>query len=915
MGQSFQQGMQQLQNMQQMQQQMQPAPMQGQQQPQQMQMGGMANNMMGQNVPPNPQFQMNMQQQQQQQAQMQAQQGGIPKAHGQQALSPEDRMQVQNLVKQMMSQTPETQKIQMRQQLLAKTDPVQAERWKVAGIDPLGPYFQNQATRVVTQQKMKAQQMAGAQQGGQAMPMGMQRPQGAIPMQPQRSGNPNPMMAQPQQGQQQGMPGNPDFNFLDPQQNQNSQDANQLAMQPSLSQQGNTTPQNMAGLPVQSVTPNQQRMMNPQMRQQFNAQQQAALQVAAQERARKAQMAALQGQAGGMGPMPPNQSPAMNTLNAPLAGTPQQNAGAPGNAMGQAPSQFGQPIDARLGMAQRPGMNGQIALPENIPPDMRQKLQTLAPDKLNEVLAKWNHSNQQRQMLVQQNQQNGLAGGMPGGGQMMQNPGGAHPQPGIQGMANPMNQFMQQGGPPMQRPTPQMVAGMTPQQQAILRQQLQQRQAQQQQQMQNGGAPQSSMAEISQLNIDGVDFPQTVYTFIPRQLVPNGVAKWGPLKQWILAHGALAGIPVEATMEKLLALQKNQMAGIIRNRQVQAQNAANMQRQAQGLPPMPQQPGQQGPQPMNPAMMAQLAQLQAQAPPIGPNDIETARQHASGRWASLTDDQIRGYLLQQQRRQNMALLQRQQQQQQMQMQAQAQGQPFNPQMMQNMGQMPGQNMPNGMQRPIGPPQQQGQPMPPQGMKRPQPNQQAPPAAKQQPQQAQMEAAKQTPQQRAAKPNQPASSPAQPPNSKKRGSSDDVVEVPNPNGQVNRPQMQPGQPPFPVYPPEVIAKMAPEQRQKYMQAMAAWKQRQQINRLASLGPQPTQQDIQAFQKIRADEHSKFKPAAPVNMSPEEKNQILNALRSFAPRIQQILQVAVKWFMMTKDEARLRALFRAVSQCLY
>ena len=343
---------------------------------------------------------MNMQQQQQQ-VQMQPQQGGQPRPHA--PLTQTEQQLCLQLAKQMMAQTSEQEKQNLRARAQASMTPEQWDRSQASHVDPVQQYFQTQAIKRLRMQR--AAQMA-QRQSGQGMSMGMNRQPGAIPMQQQRSGNPNPMVPQPQQGQQLGIPGNPDFPFLDQQQqNQNPQDGNQLGMQSSLSQQGNTTPQNMAGLPAQSVTPNQQRIgQNPQMirQQQFNAQQQAQVQAQAQEKVRRAQMAALQGQPGGLGGMPPSQSPAMNTLNAPLAGTPQQNVGGQGPAVSQpGPSQFGQPIDPRFAGMTRPGVNGQMPFPNGMSAEQRQKFSQLPPDKLNEMLTKWH---QQRAMQDQANE-------------------------------------------------------------------------------------------------------------------------------------------------------------------------------------------------------------------------------------------------------------------------------------------------------------------------------------------------------------------------------------------------------------------------------------------------------------------------------------------------------------------------------
>ncbi len=635
-------------------------------------------------------------------------------------------------------------------------------------------------------------------------------------------------------------------------------DGNRLAMQVNLSQQGNTTPQSMPGMPAQAVTP-----QNLRQQQQFSNPQVAANQAQqqAQAHARK-QMAALHGQPGGMGTMPPTQqSPAMNTLNAPLA----QNA-AP-------PPQFGQPIDPRFNP--RNGMNGgqvNVTLPPNMSAEQRANLANLPPDELQEVIAKWNQRTRQQ-------------AGMPTPMSNGQPPAQNNPMP--QGA---MGQMFLPNGQPIQRPTPQMMAGMTPQQQMMFRQQ------QMAQQQGRGDMP----PQLSQL--DGMDFPSQAYTIVPQQLLPADLKKWGPLKQWVMANGHNNGLNVPNVLEQIKSLQRYHLGNLLRNRMSQQAKIGGMV-----------QPGLQPPgQPMDNQVSGPQGQMLFPQQPmqITTEDIQKARTHTSGRWADRSDDEIRQVIQQQKlaHQRQVALMQAQQSQQLLQNQMNANAQ---------MGRLPqtgGQNMPpKQMQRPMGgpPPSQPGFSV---GVNtgRPPPGQKAPPTPKQQAR-AQPDA-KQLALARASKAGQPGSSPAQAnKNNLKRASSDDVVEVPNPNPHVTRPNMQQLNPQQrqsqqqlqrpPILTPQQIEALPAEKKQAYFQMVQKWKYAQ----AAQQGFTPELQ--QQLQAIRQDEMSRFKPFPELSLGPAERQAMLGKLKASGAQIMNVFKVAPRWFAMFKDEIRFRALLRA------
>ena len=914
--------------------QMQASPLPQQQpQPQQGTMG-MANNMQPQNMSQaQPQFQIPMQQQQSQQSQQQPQPGMGNRPQGAQALTPAEQSMVLEMTNRYMAAASEEDKNNIRMNMQGRMDPATLLRYQSQGIDPLLLYYRNQVVSRLRQEKLRQQQLAN-QQSGQGM--AANRPQSAVPMQQQRSGNPNAVGGQTQESQQQVI-GGADFGFLggvDPQhQNANLvQEAGQIGIQQNA-QQGNTTPQPITGLPGQGVTPNNQRVaQNPNVRaqQQFNAQQaqqerinQAAnvqAQVQLQARA-KAQQMGLHGQPGGMGPMPPAQSPAMNTLNAPLVRAPQQNPGADNQQLNQSgQAHFGQPIDPRFAAAmnQRAGGNGQntgIMFPANMTQEQRQKLSALPADKLNEVIGKWN------ERVVPPGQQGRPMGPMPGNGQMVR-PNQGMPQAGMkqQNVANQMGAQFLPNGQQVQRPNQQMMAAMNPQQQMLMQQQMANRMSQQQAQGRN--VPQTPMGDMAAINqIDHMEFPAPAVQNIPRQ-VPPEVKRWGQLKTWVAQN--FGNMP--QLLEQVKQVQRMHYQGLVRARMTQQQQ--RLQQQAgRNMNQVGGQPQMQGG--VNPAMGApvaqmgqpqqqqnhQMAQNMASAAAVSMEDIQKARAHPSGRLAGMSDDQIRETLVKNQ------LLNRQRQLAQIQQQQQQMHQGLMPQATGQAGPMATAQRPVGAQQPQ---TQQGQAAQGQKMARPQPGQ--PAAQPTRPPQAQPSADVKQPtpaQARAAKAKQPASSPAQPQQGKslKRASSDDVVEVPNPNAQQAARQAQqqqanqqqkPGQPQPPRFnlTAEQVASLTPDQRKQYIQSMQRFQQSK-----PQVGPLPTPEDMTLFHSIRQEEISKFKAPEDLPMDQNTRQAVANKLVNTAPKLSNVSKVAPRWFTITHDENRLRTFFRTVSFCLY
>jgi hypothetical protein len=117
---------------------------------------------------------------------------------------------------------------------------------------------------------------------------------------------------------------------------------------------------------------------------------------------------------------------------------------------------------------------------------------------------------------------------------------------------------------------------------------------------------------------------------------------------------------------------------------------------------------------------------------------------------------------------------------------------------------------------------------------------------------------------------------------KRASSDDVVEISNPNGK--QPSQQGRQPLNQAQ----VAALEPEARKKYEIGL----------------------NMERFRQIASEEMS-AKPAADIDMDQEAKVNVLNALRGIIPPLQNMGRAVLKWYQVIRDETRLRLFFRLVS----
>lgn len=853
--------------------QMQASPLPGQQP--QMHMG-MGNDGLPPNMTPNQQqFQIPMQQPQQPQPQP----NGPP-------LTPQDNAIVNELAQRLMNGATQEQKNELRNRLNQSMDPQILQGYVSRGQDPLVIYFRNQALNRYREQKKsrmlqqaQAQQTAISQQGQNLA---------APPMQQQRSVNPSPLNGQSQPPISMG--GNAEFggflgnmDNLTNQQKQaiNAQESGQVVV-PASGAPRNATPQPGAIPGQQMANINnraQQQHMLMQQQRMHAAQQQQQQQSRAMAQSKVPQMG-LQGQPGGMGngPMPPQPSPAMATLNAPLRTPSQMSHAEPQPANPSAA--FGQPLDPRFagGNQRLAGPNAMNAAGLNpailagMTQQEQQQVIGLPPDKLNEVLSKWN------EQRAQMNNPNMQAGRPP-----VSMPGTNQARPGMpQGPFNPAGQFNMNGQRPPGAP---MTNNMTPQQSAQLQAQLARLQANPLQQR-NGPPMVMPNDQRTMAQMDNVDFPPTLqgHQAMPRG-VPPEIKKWGALKNWTQQNPNLG----PEVLENLRNLQRMHLQQILRNK-AQAGQAGVMQ---------PGIPGGPGTMPSIPAGMSAPVAPMGQTPlqfPNGmnmpgqgqirqptPQEINAVRNHPSGKMMTANDDQIRMFLIRQM----------QQRQHQAAMTSHMQNAPMQNPMSQANRQQPGQPQtnPNGARGPNQVPQ-----APPQAPKQP-------PAAEQ--------AASLTNANRATRPQPTArnaavqnSSPPQPAN-KKRASSDDVVEVPNPNaqqsaragvqqpqGQQAQTQKQPPQQGRALLTPAQIAALNPDERQRYEQSRTV----------------PDTPENERIKILSQEEAQNVRNLPMIPMDQETRANVLKALREVQPILVNMSRAIGKWFQYTHDENRARAFVR-------
>ncbi|KAI8634638.1 hypothetical protein F5Y19DRAFT_485646 [Xylariaceae sp. FL1651] len=463
------------------------------------------------------------------------------------SLSPQDRMKINQLAIAKFNQTPEQQRNSYRMMVQQRLPPQQLAQLAQENMDPLLFFFQSQIL-----QNTRGQ--AGANQPGMPMqahqPRPMNQPTQQLPA--TANGEFNPFSNADIINQQKA--------------GLMAQEAGQMVVPASNGAGRNATPQPMGSLPGPNQGPGQAAISH-QLPQQFNHQsaqqlkmdQRTADQRAAQTQAQiraQAQSKQMQGQPGGLtGPGAVSQSPAMNTLNAPVVRRPPIGDGHP-QIQGNPP--FGQQmLDPRFNqMAQRLPMGGnnlnrnQVlhSIMAQMPPETRQQILGLPQEKMPEMIMKWHASR--------------------GAGQMAGRP---PPQLGQVGPGNPMAQFTPGNNNVGQQPG----LGIPMNQQS----QLMQQQLNKLRNSNTQGLDRNAL--MDNMNIPPKILDQLRITTPQPGLSPE-IKKWGQLKQWM----AQKNLP-QQNVANLLGIQNAQFQSLMKNNPALA--AANFQVSQSN-------PSQQGPQ-------------------------------------------------------------------------------------------------------------------------------------------------------------------------------------------------------------------------------------------------------------------------------------------------------------------------------
>ncbi|TLD23191.1 hypothetical protein PspLS_07321 [Pyricularia sp. CBS 133598] len=571
-----------------------------------------------------------------------ANQANMPMGAGVQdnSMTMADKQKILEVAKQNYTQAPEHTKQQIRMQMATKMTPQQQNDFRSKGIDPVLHWFQNQAINQFRRSKMMAQQ------GLSGMPN-----QGMVNMQQQRPGAVNGLVQAGPQGVGNHMsPFNMESMMSEQKNAFMAQEAGQTVVPANTSQNRHANPQqgpNMQGQGMSNLqqTPNQpQRPQQPFSMQQANPHLQAQLR--AQALAQAGKQAGLPGQPGGGpgGPPMTSQSPAMGTLNTPMANPPvsmgQMNVQATPNGVSQLDPRFMPRTPISMGGNVNNHMNPQVMLLlQRMTPEQRAQIQGLAPEQLNKLTAKWIESGSAN-----------MVGPQPG---QLNNPTMENRNPGP-------NPALGMPGPPM----PPQIGKMT-------------------------------HAQVVEY-MDNMELPPQITRALPSLTIPVEIKTYKALKDW-LQHNQLMP-QYEPTVKQMQIMQfKAEMSKRIQQGQQPLQaNQQGLPHQQQMTARPPQQPQnagqgmgmpQSGPPPQGNAappnnqqqMLLELARsLPQHVIQPSPQDIETLRKQP--RCAGFTDEQLfdlgrqikaKNYLMRQQQQRN-------QQQQQQQRQAQ-QPQPNMPQ--------------------------------------------------------------------------------------------------------------------------------------------------------------------------------------------------------------------------------------------
>ncbi|KAI0971143.1 hypothetical protein F4678DRAFT_479508 [Xylaria arbuscula] len=633
-----------------------------------------------------------------------------------------------------------------------------------------------------------------------------------------------------------------------------AQEAGQMVVPASNGAGRNATPQPLGSVPNANQGIGQPALPH-QLPQQFNGHQPAQQQIKMDQRAAQtqaqiraqAQAKQMQGQPGGLnGPGGASQSPAMNTLNAPVNRMPMgviQGDGHPQMGQGNVPfrQQMMDPRFNQTGQRTPMGPNANMnrnAMLHNIlaqmPADIRQQIMSLPQEKMPEMIMKWH------------NTRNG------------QTPGRPQPQMGQAGSGNPIAQSMTQFAPGNNNLGQHQNLGlpMNQQNQLMMQQQINQ--------IRNPNAPQGPMDR--NILMDNMVVPPKILEQL--RLTPQGAAspevkKWGQLKQWL----AQKNFPQNG-IQNLLNVQNAQFQSYVKANPALVA-AANSQ------PPQPNQP-QQGIQPRgqpNPQMGQPMPNMPSAIPAnaVTATELQAAKKYE--KFKGWPDDRIRMVLFQ------------------MKMQA-LKGRVA--------GQVPGQPA-QGTQ--VSQPSQAGTVPAMQsanGPAVPQKQQNTGPETSTASPVGQARNIKQP------QTNQGASNVAAAPTAKtgtKRPMPDETTEGHNPSRTpAQRPQSQQlHTTQIPHLTHEQLASMPAEQRQKY-EAMVKSRQ--------SAAPAPAPEEVQRLKAIGQEQHIvAMKEQLPdIPMTPEQYQDMAQRVQATCGEMNKISRILTRWYSMTRDDARAKLFFK-------
>lgn len=815
------------------------------QQPQHMGMG-MPNPMMLQNRPEQRQFPMQMGQPRQP--------GVFPKDMNQ--LNQQEKALVNDLAAKMMSQTPEPLKHQYRQMVQQRLSPAQLTELTATNRDPVFIWFQSLAFDRL--QKQVATQRS---------------------MMQQRPGMPANMMAQaPHQGQMapgllnalaqpQVMPEGQMFpQSLESIRNEQqigllAQQAGQMVVPASTAPGRNATPGAMTGIPPQP-TPGGQQGPNqtprpPQMQQPFGIPQSkmdpAAVQAQAQSRA-QAVGRTMQGQPSGIAASAAaSQSPAMNTLNAPLRQTPLPMGQANGQAMNQGNPQAGQTLNPQFSHQNNtrpPSLQGNVN--NGVIAGMMPNLTPGGPQDngMRELMAKWEQRPSANQAL--QGPKPGQAPSLPG-----------QLQPGPMGGPNQaaMVSAAQKNG-----------AGMPPA--------MQPPGVQQQQPNDRARLMDYMQSPNGQATMNSIDIPPDIVNKLRTgSNLPPDIRKWGQLKQFIRNNPTVFPHQLVNHLHQLQVSQfksiwdKKMAAAALPGASQTPQGAAPQPKSQQNLPQLP--PGVSWP----PAIFQ-----------VSPQEVESFRKHPK---TPVMNDEALHDFIKRVKTDNFA---------------KKSWAAYHAQNQANGNALAGGQR-TATQIPQTPATQQSGPTQQQNARQAAQPQSAPPKpagalaaadAVTTPASATLKTTRPLPQQNRLTPQNP--SPASAPKNLKRSSPDDASDVPvQTSNALQRPPSQ-----LDVQPPAGVAKMSPDQAAQKAATMRKHPQQNQAGPDYSLEKARLRDIHKEAQRLVFQEQQQE-----VAMSPPELQEMRHRIHRACGLMEQLrAQGLLLWYRRTKDDARATMFFKMV-----